>query len=187
MDGAKPVATPMSSSGLSHHTSSPPLSNGTDYWRLVGSLQCLSLTRLDISFAVNNLSLYTHCPTEMHWQVVKRILRYLKHTMCHVLLIRPTSSLVPHAFSDSDWAGDKDTCVSTIGYIVFLGATPISSKASKQKVVAQSSTKAKYRALATASFGLVWVLHLLTELGFPIGALPVLYCDNVGTTYLSSN
>ncbi|GKV25507.1 hypothetical protein SLEP1_g34939 [Rubroshorea leprosula] len=72
-------------------------------------------------------------------------------------------------------------------WIVFLGATPISWKASKQKAIACSSTEAEYRALAAASSELVWVLHLLTELGIRIDAPPMLYCDNVGATYLSSN
>ncbi|GKV40982.1 hypothetical protein SLEP1_g48566 [Rubroshorea leprosula] len=149
MDGAKPVATPMSTSRLSLQTSSPRLPNGTAYRQLVGSLQYLSLTRLDISFAINKLSQYMHCPTEMHWQAIKRILRYLKNTMFHGLLIRPTSTLALHAFSDSNWA--------------------------------------EYRALTAASSELVWVLHLLTELGIHVDAPPVLYCDNVGATYLSSN
>ncbi|GKV02423.1 hypothetical protein SLEP1_g14860 [Rubroshorea leprosula] len=154
MDGAKPVATPMSSFGLSSQTSSPPLLDGTAYRKLVGSLQYLSLTRLDISFAVNKLSQYMHCPTEMHWQVVK---------------------------------SDKDTHVSITGYVVFLGAIPISWKASKQKAIVRSSTEAEYRALAAASSELVWVLHLLTELGIRVDAPPMLCCDNVGATYLSSN
>ncbi|GKV22301.1 hypothetical protein SLEP1_g32183 [Rubroshorea leprosula] len=187
MDGAKPFATPMPTSGLSSQTNSPRLPDGTAYRQLIGSLQYLSLTRPDTSFAINKLSQYMHCPTKMHWQAVKRILRYLKNTMFHGLLIRPTSTLALHAFSDSDWAGDKDTRVSTTGYIVFLGVTPISWKASKQKAIARSSTEAEYRALAAASSELVWVLHLLTELGIRVDAPPVLYCDNVGATYLSSN
>ncbi|GKU86988.1 hypothetical protein SLEP1_g1451 [Rubroshorea leprosula] len=152
MDGAKTIATPMSSSGLSPQSGSPPLSDATAYRQLLGSLQYLSLTRPDILFAVNKLSQYMHCPTELHWQ-----------------------------------AGDKDTFVSTTDYLVFLGATPISWKASKQKAIARSSIEAEYRALAAASSELVWVLHLLRELGLPSGTPPVLYCDNVGATYLSSN
>ncbi|GKV06230.1 hypothetical protein SLEP1_g18134 [Rubroshorea leprosula] len=49
------------------------------------------------------------------------------------------------------------------------------------------STEAEYRALAAASSELGWVLHLLTELGINFSAPPMLYCDNVGATYLSSN
>ncbi|GKV26434.1 hypothetical protein SLEP1_g35734 [Rubroshorea leprosula] len=187
MDGAKTVATPMSSLSLSPHNGSPTLFDAIAYRKLVGSLQYLSSTRPDISFVVNKLSQYMHCPTELHWQAVKHILRYLKGTMFHGLLIRSSSNLALHAFSDSDWAGDKDTFASTTGYLVFLGATPISWKASKQKAIARTSTEAEYRALAAISFELVWVLHLLSELGLHFGNPPVLYCDNVGATYLISN
>lgn len=61
---------------LSMH-SGTPLANPTEYRSLVGSLQYLSLTRLDISFVVNKLSQYMQKPTEDHWVAIKRLLRYL--------------------------------------------------------------------------------------------------------------
>ncbi|GKV31511.1 hypothetical protein SLEP1_g40194 [Rubroshorea leprosula] len=36
-------------------------------------------------------------------------------------------------------------------------------------------------------FGIVWILNLLHELGIPPSTPPVLYCDNIGAAYLSSN
>ncbi|GKV12750.1 hypothetical protein SLEP1_g23864 [Rubroshorea leprosula] len=105
----------------------------------------------------------------------------------HGLLLRrqPLSPL--HAFSDSDWAGDKDTLQSTTGFIVFLGSTPISWKACKQKVVARSSTEAEYRALAATSSKVIWVCNILRELGHLVSSPPAIYCDNIGATHLSSN
>ncbi|GKV22963.1 hypothetical protein SLEP1_g32763 [Rubroshorea leprosula] len=105
----------------------------------------------------------------------------------HGLLLRrqPLSPL--HAFSDSDWAGDKDTLQSTTSFIVFLGSTLISWKACKQKAVARSSTEAEYRALAAASSEVIWVCNILRELGHPISSSPAIYCDHIGATHLSSN
>ncbi|GKU88976.1 hypothetical protein SLEP1_g3180 [Rubroshorea leprosula] len=128
-----------------------------------------------------------HKPTDVHWQALKRVLRYLRGTTSHGILLRPQQSLSIHAFSDADWAGDRDTCLSTTGYIVFLGGNPILWRAAKQRAVARSSTEAEYRALAASSSELVWVTHLLNELGIPITDPPALYCDNVSATYLSSN
>ena len=54
----------------------------------IGALQYLSLTRLNISFVVNHLSQSMHHPTLSHWTTVKRVIRYLKHTLLHGLLIR---------------------------------------------------------------------------------------------------
>ncbi|GKV16066.1 hypothetical protein SLEP1_g26770 [Rubroshorea leprosula] len=84
-------------------------------------------------------------------------------------------------------AGDKDTYHSTIGYVVFLGSNFISWRACKQKTIARSSTEVEYRALAAASSELVWIKHLLHELGHPVSECPAIYCDNVGATHLSSN
>jgi hypothetical protein len=40
-------------------------------------------------------------PTEVHWQTVKRILRYIAGTLDHGLEMRPSPSLCLNAFSDS--------------------------------------------------------------------------------------
>ena len=77
MTNAKPVTTPMASSPKLHLHSGITLSDSTKYRRLIGSLQYLQFTRLDIAFAVNRLSQFMHKPTEDHWQAAKRILRYL--------------------------------------------------------------------------------------------------------------
>ncbi|GKV50908.1 hypothetical protein SLEP1_g57587 [Rubroshorea leprosula] len=155
--------------------------------QIVGSFQYLSLTRPDLCFVVNLLSQFMHNPIDLHWQVVKRVLRYLNGTKFHGLLLRPQTFLSLHGFSDADWAGDKDTSISTTGYVMYLGSNPVSWKATKQRVVARSSTEAEYRALAAASSEMVWILNLLHELGIHPSTPPALYCDNIGATYLSSN
>ncbi|KAA3465058.1 Retrovirus-related Pol polyprotein from transposon TNT 1-94 [Gossypium australe] len=40
-------------------------------------LQYLCITRPELSFCVNKLSQYMNLPSEMHWRIVKRVLRYL--------------------------------------------------------------------------------------------------------------
>lgn len=66
MTNAKPVTTPMASSPKLHLNSGVSLSDPTKYRRLIGSLQYLQFTRLDIAFAVNRLSQFMHRPTEEH-------------------------------------------------------------------------------------------------------------------------
>lgn len=48
--------------------------------------------RPDISFAVSKVSRFMHAPRDTHWSAVKRILRYLKSTIDHGLLIKRCSS-----------------------------------------------------------------------------------------------
>ena len=187
MMNAKPVTTPMASSPKITLNSGVSLSDPTQYRRLIGSLQYLQFTRLDIAYAVNRLSQFMHKPTEDHWQAAKRILRYLAGTPTHGVFYSAKNNLVLRAYSDADWAGDSDDYVSTNSYVIYLGQHPISWSSKKQNGVARSSTEAEYRAVANATSELIWICSLLSELGVSLPAAPVVFCDNVGATFLCAN
>ncbi|KAL8128919.1 LOW QUALITY PROTEIN: hypothetical protein V2J09_018074, partial [Rumex salicifolius] len=53
----------------------------TRYNQIIGSLMYLTSTRPDLMFATSLISRYMARPTELHFQVAKRILRYLKGTL----------------------------------------------------------------------------------------------------------
>lgn len=89
--------------------------------KIVGSLQYLACTRPDISFAINKLSQFMHNPRQNHWQALKRVLRYLKGTIHHGLLMNKISSLTPSVFSNSDWGGVHSAGRSTTTYLLYLG------------------------------------------------------------------
>lgn len=187
MTDAKPVATPMSSSQVLTLHSGELLSNPSEYRATVGSLQYLGLTHPDIAFTVNRLSQYMHEPRTLHWEAVKRLLQYLVGTANKGMFFSASSPLTLHAYSDADWAGNRDDYTSTGAYIVYLGSQPISWCSKKQTGVARSSTEAEYRALTSATAELTWLLSLMSELGLKSSEIPVLYCDNIGATYLSAN
>jgi histone deacetylase 1/2 len=186
MADAKPVFTPIP-------TSPPLLKSGTalpdpsEYRTIVGSLQYLLITRPDLAFAVNKLSQYMHTPTTDHWSFVKRLLRYLCGTINDGLQIHRRSPLNLHAYSNADWAGNKDDFSSTSAYVIYLGRNPISWSSKKQKTIARSSTEAEYRSVANAAAELNWLCYLLSDLDVQLPCCPVLYCDNVGATQLCSN
>jgi hypothetical protein len=48
---------------------------------MVGSLNYLTTTRLDISYYVSALSQFMEKPHESHWNAPKVVLRYLKGTL----------------------------------------------------------------------------------------------------------
>jgi hypothetical protein len=187
MLGAKEVCSPLSTSTPLKLNDDIASFDSIEYRRIIGSLQYLSLTRPDISFAVNKLSQFMNKHTQTHWAATKRLLRYLKQTIFHgVRLISHTHPSLT-TFSDADWACNFDDRTSTSAYIIFLGSNPVSWSSKKQRAVARSSTEAEYRALANAASETVWIHSLLHELGFKINTTPSLLCDNLGATHLSHN
>jgi histone deacetylase 1/2 len=168
---------------------SSALSDPFMYRSVVGALQYATLTRPEISYSVNKVCQFMSHPLDSHWVAVKRILRYLKGTLHHGLLLSPaTPSQVPslHAFCDADWASDPDDRRSTSGAAIYFGPNLISWWSRKQPVVARSSTEAEYRSLAHATAELLWVQTLLQELHVHSSA-PLVLCDNLSAVSLAHN
>jgi histone deacetylase 1/2 len=134
MTSCKPVSTPLSTSeklSVYEGTRLGP-NDATRYRSIVGALQYLTLTRLDIAFSVNKVCQFLHAPTDIHWAAVKRILRYLKGNTRIGLKIQKSNSMMISGFSDADWAGSVDDRRSTSGFANFLGANLVSWSARKQ-------------------------------------------------------
>jgi histone deacetylase 1/2 len=157
------------------------------YRSVVGGLQYLTLTRPDISFAVNKVCQFLSQPTDVHWEAVKRILRYVKGTLQTGLCFRKSASTGVSIFTDADWAGCVDDRRSTSGYAIFVGPNLVSWSSKKQPTVSRSSTEAEYKALANGAAEAMWISSLLKELGVPRQRTPILWCDNLGATYLTAN
>ncbi|XP_019175785.1 PREDICTED: uncharacterized protein LOC109171109 [Ipomoea nil] len=186
MVDCKPVATPVSSA---KPVEGPvvPYADPTHYRSLAGALQYLTVTRPDLSYAVNRLCQHMHAPTTADWAGLKRVLRYVNGTLNLGLHISCSESLDIHAYSDSDWAGNPDDRKSTSGFAVFLGKNLKSWVCRKQQTVARSSTEAEYKGLADVSVEVTWLVSLMQEMEFPVISAPKLWCDNLGATYLCAN
>lgn len=164
-----------------------PLPDGTEYCRIVGSLQYLTLTRPDISYVIHQVSQFMHAPTDSHLQAVKHILHYLKSTVSLGLLLRPITSFILTAFSDADWARCPDDRWSTSGHCIFLSPNLISWSCKKQPTVSHFSVESEYRPLAIVAADTSWIRFLLRGLGVSPPTLILLYCDNVSATYMALN
>ena len=135
-------------------------------------------TRPEISYAVNMVSRKCNEPIPQDYTAAKRILRFLKNDVDKPLFVMKESleEMDLTAYADASWA-DEDKHRSTLGYIFFLGSTPVSWKTLVQKNVALSTTEAEYGAVYEAVKELCLIKKLLKEVGItPKRCL--LYCDN---------
>ncbi|XP_023728757.1 uncharacterized mitochondrial protein AtMg00810-like [Lactuca sativa] len=125
MLNVKPVSTPLSTTDYLMSQGSP-YSDPTLYRSLVGALQYLTITRPDLSYVVNQVSQFIHALTIDLYQVVKRILNYVKGTLVYGIHFNspPESSLI--GYSDADWARCIKARHSTYGYSIFLRGNLVS-------------------------------------------------------------
>ncbi|XP_035837485.1 uncharacterized mitochondrial protein AtMg00810-like [Helianthus annuus] len=186
MLNSKPVATLLAttdtflSKGVSFH-------DPTLYRSLVGALQYLTITRPDISYAVNQASQHLQAPTTSHFQLVKRILRYVKGTITFGLTFsKPTSATIV-GYSNADWARCIETRRSSYGYSIYLGGNLVSWSAKKQPTFSRSSCESVYRAMANTVAEIIWLTHLLRELHALPAARPTLLCDSKSAIFLTQN
>lgn len=83
MKNCKVVSTPMTAIEKLSRDLGDMLDSGDAfrYRSLVGGLQYLTLARPNLSFAVNKVCQYLSQPNTVHYEAVKRILRYVKGTV----------------------------------------------------------------------------------------------------------
>jgi len=186
MTSCKPVATPIDAKGKLA-TDGPVVDDAHSYRSLAGALQYLTMTKPDIAFAVQQVCLHMHDPRMPHLALLKRILRYIRGTTSHGLLLRASSDFSITAYFDADWGGCPDTRRSTSGFCVYLGDSLVSWSSKRQPTVSRSSAEAEYRAVANVAAECIWLRQLLGELRCNINKATVVFCDNVSVVYMSSN
>lgn len=70
---------------------------------------------------------------------------------------------------------------------MMLGTSPINWKSKKQQTVSKSSSEAEYKAMATTSSEITWLISMLTELGFQNQQPVQRHCDNQSAIYIAKD
>lgn len=105
------------------------------YQYLIEKLMYLSCgTRLDIAFAVGQLSKHNSDPKACHMKAAKKVVRYLKETMHLRLVYESSQSKVPAlssvfnliGYGDSSYTGDGKDKKLVMGYCYVLNGAVVS-------------------------------------------------------------
>jgi hypothetical protein len=156
-------------------------------------LDLVKISRPDISNAMRELTNVLDGAINAHWKSLIRTITFVLDTKLYALRLSPFTkkdgSLFIHGYSDSEFAGDRETRKSVFGFMCFLCGAPISWKSKACHGVTLSSTEAEYDAGSETAKEMMFVKSILETLGEKEKlCLPVLLrMDNTGAVYLSNN
>nr|GEW06471.1 ribonuclease H-like domain-containing protein [Tanacetum cinerariifolium] len=137
----------------------PPLTDLTGYQKFLGKLVYQTLTRPDISYTVHSLSQFMQKPLQSHVKLDMRVLRYLKGSPGNGIGFNRNSDLSLKAYVDSDLS----KCPST-----------------RRSVT-------EYRAVASITCEIVWIIKILKDLGVNNVLLAKIFCDNRAAIKIAAN
>ena len=128
---AKPARFPMAKGLKLPIETGELLANPEAYKRIVRRLLHLTLTRPDISYAVQHLSQFLQTPRVPHYEAALHVLNYLKGTLHRGLFYPKENNMQVTAYCDADWGNCQMSTRSLTGYCVFLGSSLVSWKTKK--------------------------------------------------------
>ncbi|CAI7795659.1 unnamed protein product [Closterium sp. NIES-53] len=140
----------------------------------------MTCTRPDLAYPLSLLARYV-APgrhRKVHWDVAKRVLRYLCSTSGMGLVLGGRARFVLTGHADASWVDDLAMQRSSQGYTFSLGSGSVSWRSTRSSSVLSSSCEAEIYAGAMAAQELRWLTYLLTDLGEVPRSPPVLYVDN---------
>ncbi|XP_019253824.1 PREDICTED: uncharacterized protein LOC109232511 [Nicotiana attenuata] len=182
-----PLSSPLDPNVKLEAKEGTPLLDPSCYRKLIGKLNFLTNTRLDITFSVQHLSQFVQDPREPHLKASYHLLRHLKADPGLRVFFSKNVYYTVRACCDFDWASCPDSRKSVNRYIVLLGDSPISWKSKKHETIYLSLAEAEYRSIRKVVGELVWLQRLLEVLTVPFPSPIVVFCDNQSALHIARN
>ena len=177
---------------------------GFSYRQALGELLFAAVTcRPDIFHSVIKLSKFSTKPAAIHYHALKRIFRYLRHTLNEGLhywrpstnphlpnsplptlhpdnhdTTLPLSTESPMGYVDADWASDVSTRKSVSGASIFLAGAPVIYKSRTQPTVSLSSTESEFISASEGGKLILYLRSILNDIGIHQTHPTPLYADN---------
>jgi len=126
MMGCKPISLPLEQNVKLSANEGDIMEDTTMYKCIVRSLIYMTVTRPDLSYAVGMVSQFMQTPQKPHLDVMRHILRYIKHTLQCGIFYEAKSQLQVHGYMDADWAGNVSDRRSTNGFMFSFGSGVVS-------------------------------------------------------------
>lgn len=123
----------------------------------------------------------------IHYQAACKVIRYLKYIFGRDFMFHRNSELQIIGHSDVDWVGRICSRKSISGYCFFLDSSLIFWHVKKQQTISGSSSKAKYMALPSGAYELLWMMYIIKDLCISCSKPYVLYCDSLSAMHIASN
>ncbi|XP_070020762.1 secreted RxLR effector protein 161-like [Nicotiana sylvestris] len=147
-----------------HAEFGPPLTDPIVYCRIIGKLNYLTNTILDLFFTVLSISQYMQRPLLSHFSAALHVLRYFHVNPAQGIFLSADPSFDLLALCDADWAACRDSRRFVSGFFITLRGSPISWKSKKQVSMSLSSTEAEYRSMRKVTAKITWLVRLLRDL-----------------------
>ncbi|GJW89836.1 integrase [Tanacetum coccineum] len=168
LSNCNPVSSSLVTSSSLSLDNSTAFSNPVKYRQVVGSLQYVTLSRPDIAFAVNKLNIV--CPYVVLLVLPFKLLQTCYGKIIPILLLKLSQMLTGLEIQMID--GPRGDLLYILVQTLYL--RPLVNNV-------------RFQALADTVAELTWLQALLNELGIRSSSTPILWCDNLGATYLSAN
>jgi Reverse transcriptase (RNA-dependent DNA polymerase) len=102
--GCRPLSTPINSNIKLNTEDGELVKDINHFQRIIGKLIYLTVTRPNLSFAVNQISKFMHSPRIPHLDAINIILRYLKGTPGKGIWMKRNETNAICGYFDADWA-----------------------------------------------------------------------------------